>query len=77
MSLCLFNLFESADLLARSAGMVLAHGVALVRAAPNSLTRSGPSTFRCSGCHAEARRLRNLSVPTDRSLKANGSIPKG
>jgi len=57
--------------------MVLGTGVALVRAAPNSLPRSGRWPSRASGCPAEAWRLWNLSVPTGRSLKTHGSIPRG
>src|SRR4051794_3860895 len=78
MSLCLFNPLSSRPTVGTQHRDGSWHRrLARVRAAPNSLTRSGPIHVRGCDCRTEARRPRNLSVPINRSFLSDSSIPKG
>jgi len=75
----LVNLFGAGRPVARSTGMVLGNGVRPARRERHQTAFRGRAAPLAGGAAAayKARRLRNLSVPTGRSLKTHGSIPRG
>jgi len=67
MSLCLFNLFESVNLLAHGAGMVLGNGVALASSGTKQPYEVGP-------LHLPVKRLSRQGATPQKPLRADGPV---